>query len=80
MLGNPMDASARQAAEALDDIARLRGRTRKSLGVPWFPLVCFGVLTMLSAPLMAGAGTAALVRARPRWCRCGSWRAPPECS
>ena len=69
MLGNPMDASARQAAEALDDIARLRGRTRRSLGAAWFPLVCFGVLTMLSAPLIAGAGTAALV---PLWLVAGA--------
>lgn len=64
-----MDASARQAAEALDDVARLRGRTRRSLGMPWFPLVCFGVLTMLTAPLMAGAGTAALV---PLWLVAGT--------
>ena len=64
-----MDASARQAAEALDDVARLRGRTRRSLGAPWFPLVCFGVLTMLSAPLIAGAGTAALL---PLWLVAGA--------
>lgn len=64
-----MDASARQATEVLDDVARLRGRTRRSLGVPWFPLVCFGVLTMLSTPLIAGAGTAALV---PLWLVAGT--------
>ena len=69
MLGNPMDASARQAAEELDEIARLRGQTRRSLGVPWFPMVCFGVLTMLIAPLLAGAGTAALV---PLWLVAGA--------
>lgn len=64
-----MDTSARQAAEALDEIARLRGRTRRSLGVPWFPLVCFGVLTMLCAPLIAGAGPAALI---PLWLVAGA--------
>jgi uncharacterized membrane protein YfcA len=69
MLGNPMDASARKAAEALSDIARLRGRTRRSLGVPWYPLVCFGVLTILSAPLIAGVGAAALV---PFWLLAGA--------
>jgi hypothetical protein len=68
MLGNPMDASPRQAAEALDEVARLRGRTRQSVGVPWFPLVCFGVLTMLSAPLLAGADPATLV---PLWLAAG---------
>lgn len=64
MLGNPMDASPRQAAEALGEISRLRGRTRRSLGMPWFPLICFGALTMLSAPLAAAAGTIALI---PLW-------------
>jgi len=64
-----MDASARQAAEALDDVARLRGRTRRSVGVPWFPLVCFGVLTMLSAPLIAGPAVVALV---PLWLIAGA--------
>jgi drug/metabolite transporter (DMT)-like permease len=69
VLGNPMDATARQAADALDDVARLRERTRRSLGVPWFPLVCFGLLTMLSTPLLAGAGTAALL---PLWLVAGA--------
>lgn len=69
MLGNPASASARQAAEALDEVARLRGRTRRSLGVAWFPLVCFGVLTMLSAPLIAGAPPAALA---PLWLVAGA--------
>jgi hypothetical protein len=69
VLGHPTGASARQAAEVLDEVARLRGRTRRSAGVPWFPLVCFGVLTMLSAPLLAGAGTAVLV---PLWLVAGA--------
>jgi hypothetical protein len=68
MLGNPMGASARQAAEALDDVAWLRGRIRRSVGVPWFPLVCFGVLTMASTPLLAGQDPAALV---PLWLAAG---------
>ena len=69
MLGNPASASARQAADALDEVARLRGRTRRSLGVAWFPLVCFGALTMLSAPLIAGAAPAALA---PLWLVAGA--------
>jgi hypothetical protein len=69
MLGDPTDASPRQAAEALGEIARLRGRARRSLGMPWFPLVCFGALTMLSAPLAAAAGTIALV---PLWLVAGT--------
>lgn len=68
MLADPLDASPRQAAEALDDLARLRQRTRRSLGAPWFPLVCFGALTMFSAPLVAVAGTAALL---PLWLAAG---------
>jgi hypothetical protein len=64
MLGHPAGASGRQAAEALGEVARLRGRTRRSLGMPWFPLICFGALTMLSAPLVAAAGTIALI---PVW-------------
>jgi hypothetical protein len=68
MLGNPIDASARQAAEVLDEVARLRGRTRRSVGPAWFPLVYFGVLTMLSTPLLAGADPAALV---PLWIGAG---------
>jgi hypothetical protein len=69
VLGDPMDASPRQAAEALDAVARLRGRTRHSLGVPWFPMVCFGTLTVLSAPLVATAGTGVLA---PLWLVAGA--------
>jgi hypothetical protein len=69
MLGDPPDASPREAAEALGEIARLRGRTRRSLGMPWFPLICFGALTMLSAPLVAAAGTITLV---PLWLVAGT--------
>jgi hypothetical protein len=64
MLGDPAGPSSRQAAEALGEIARLRGRTRRSLGMPWFPLTCFGAVTMLSAPLVAAAGTIVLI---PVW-------------
>lgn len=64
MLGDRGGLSRREAAEALGEIARLRGRTRKSLGMPWFPLSCFGAVTMLSAPLVAAAGTIALI---PVW-------------
>lgn len=68
MLTDPFETSPRQAAEALDDLARLRRRTRRSLGAPWFPLVCFGALTVVSAPLDAVAGTAALL---PLWLMAG---------
>jgi hypothetical protein len=64
MLGDPVGPSPREAAEALGEIALLRGRTRGSLGMPWFPLTCFGAVTMLSAPLVAAAGTIALI---PVW-------------
>jgi hypothetical protein len=68
VLTDPFETSPRQAAEALDDLARLRRRTRRSLGAPWFPLVCFGALTVVSAPLVAVAGTAALL---PLWLMAG---------
>jgi hypothetical protein len=64
MPGDPAGPSRREAAEALDEIGRLRGRTRRSLGMPWFPLTCFGAVTMLSAPLVAAAGTITLI---PLW-------------
>jgi hypothetical protein len=64
MLDDPADPSRREAAEALDELASLRGRTRRSLGMPWFPLICFGAVTMLSAPVVAAAGTIALI---PVW-------------
>lgn len=69
MLAGPVHASPRQAAEALGDLARLRRRTRRSLGVPWFPMVCFGALTMFSAPLVALAGTVVLA---PLWLVAGA--------
>jgi len=64
MPGDPAGPSRREAVEALGEIAQLRGRTRRSLGMPWFPLTCFGAVTMLSAPLVAAAGTIALI---PVW-------------
>lgn len=59
MLTDRMDASPRHAAEVLNDLARPRRRTRL-LDAPWFPLLYFGALTMLSAPLV-GTGTYVLV-------------------
>jgi hypothetical protein len=38
VLTDSLDASPRQAVEALDDLARLRRRARGSPGAPWFPL------------------------------------------
>jgi hypothetical protein len=64
MPDSPAGPSRRQAAEALGEIARLRRRTRRSLGMPWFPLTYFGAVTILSAPLVAAAGTIALI---PVW-------------
>ena len=52
----------------LGEIDQLRQRARRTLGAPWFPLVCFGALTMLSAPLLAVAGTAVLA---PFWIPAG---------
>jgi hypothetical protein len=69
VLAQPLEASPRQAAETLAEIAGLRRRTRRSLGAPWFPLVCFGALTMLSAPLVAVASVAALA---PFWAVAGA--------
>jgi hypothetical protein len=64
MLTDPRQVAARQAAEALEDIARLQRHTRRSLGTPWFPLLCFGAVNVLSAPLVAVAGGAVLA---PLW-------------
>jgi hypothetical protein len=54
----------RQAAETLDELAALRRRLRRSLGQPWFPPVCFGAVTVASAPLVAAVGTVVLL---PLW-------------
>lgn len=64
-----IDVSARQAVEVLGEVARLRQGTRRSLGVPWFPMVCFGALTILSAPLVAAVGPAVLA---PTWLVAGT--------
>jgi hypothetical protein len=63
-LTDSLEASPREAAVALDEIDRLRRRTRRSLGPPWFPLVYFGLVTILSAPLVAAAGAPVLA---PVW-------------
>ncbi len=69
VLSDPPNASPRQAAETLEDLARLRRRTRRSFGRPWFPMVCFGALTLLSAPLVAATSPSALL---PLWVLAGS--------
>ena len=43
---------AQEASEALQLIELLRSRTRSALRVVWFPLVVFGALFLLSAPLV----------------------------
>lgn len=69
VLASSLDASAREAAETLEDIARLRRRTRRSLGTPWFPMLFFGGVMALSAPLLASVGDAILL---PLWTVAGS--------
>lgn len=44
--------------ETLAELGRLRRRTRGTLRSVWFPLVLFGGLTILSAPLYAIGGAA----------------------
>jgi hypothetical protein len=66
---DPRAASPREAAGALEEIDRLRRRTRESLGPPWLPLAYFGAVTMLSAPLVAVAGVAVLA---PLWVLAGA--------
>jgi hypothetical protein len=56
-----LEPSGREAVETLRDVARLRRATRRSLGTPWFPLVYFGVLTMVSAPLLGDGPAAGLI-------------------
>lgn len=57
------------AAETLAALASIRRESRRSLGEPWFPAVCFGIITLLSAPLVAAGGVIALV---PLWSIVGS--------
>lgn len=52
--------SPREAAELLGDLGDLRRSTRRSLGAPWYPLLIFGGLTVLSAALVAQVGIGAL--------------------
>lgn len=60
----PAAISPRQAEDILGELARTRRTTRRALGTPWFPPVVFGAVTMLSAPVVAVAGTGALM---PIW-------------
>ncbi len=64
VLADPFQPSARDAALTLEEIAHLQRRTRTSLGTPWFPLVCFGAVNLLSAAVIAADGTGALA---PLW-------------
>lgn len=43
---------AQQASEVLQLVDRLQRRTRATLPVVWFPLVVFGALFLLSAPVL----------------------------
>jgi hypothetical protein len=45
----------------LEEVERLQAHTRRSLGAPWFPLVLFGGLTMLSALFVSVSGPGVLV-------------------
>jgi len=53
-----------EAAELLLHVEGLRREARASLGTPWFPLVVFGGIVALSAPVVALLGTNALL---PLW-------------
>lgn len=53
-----------EAAELLRHVEGLSHEARVSLGAPWFPLVVFGAVIALSAPVVAFAGTNALL---PLW-------------
>jgi hypothetical protein len=64
LLSEPGSASPRQAAAVLDELDRLRRTTRRSAGAPWYPLVYFGLVTTISAPVVALAGAASLA---PLW-------------
>ncbi len=52
------------AAEVLAHVEAVRVRTRAALGTPWFPLLLFGALVVVSAPVVALAGPDALA---PLW-------------
>ncbi len=48
------------AVDLLDQVARVRRRTRRTLGALWFPLVLFGSLTLLSGLVSWRVGAEAL--------------------
>lgn len=66
---DPVETSPAQAADVMARLDRAQQATRRRMGVPWFPLVCFGVLYVVSAPLVAAAGTGTLA---PYWLTAGS--------
>ena len=51
-----MEAVHDQRAQTLAELAHLRSRTRGTLRSFWFPLVLFGGITLVSAPLYAIGG------------------------
>lgn len=54
---NPSATSPREAIDTLRHLEDLSGQTRALLRSFWFPLVLFGVLTLLSAPVaLVGEG------------------------
>jgi hypothetical protein len=64
VLSEPGHGSPRQAAAVLDELDRLRRATRRSARAPWYPLVYFGLVTTISAPVVAVAGVSSLA---PLW-------------
>lgn len=56
-----MHDSIYEAEQLLDDLRGLRRRTRASLGLPWFPLVWFGSVTVLGAGIIAASAATGLV-------------------
>ena len=57
---DPSETSPARAADVLAGLEDVRAQTRRRRGVPWFPLVCFGLLTAASAPVVAITSPSAL--------------------
>lgn len=63
-----MQMDTRVARELIDDIERVRHRSRARASTMWFPLVLFGVLSVLSAGIVVVYGGEAL---GPYWSAAG---------
>jgi hypothetical protein len=54
------DVEYREAEDIVAEVGRLRSATRSQLSALWWPLFVFGILSLLSAAVIAGPGTDAL--------------------